>query len=116
MKKQTGIWIASDVWQQYRDLCAREQLRPAEAVEAFLKFVIQSGSAQTVVAWLDQAAKPEGFEAYVRVLLKWLQGGQYFVHGSNETEVSTEFLLLEALKILKDPNLRNEVEEALKKL
>jgi hypothetical protein len=115
VKKQIGIWVSADVWQSYRDLCTVEKVRPAEAVESFLKLVNQSGSVHSVLARLDEAARPEGFEAYVRVVLKWLQGGQYFVQGPGETEVSTEFLLLEALKTIQDPTLRNEVEEALKK-
>jgi len=30
LKKQTGIWVNSQVWQAYRELCSREKLRSAE--------------------------------------------------------------------------------------
>jgi hypothetical protein len=63
MKKQTGIWIDATTWQAYRELCKREKLRPAEPIEAFIRFVLRSGSALASLNMLQamEEAKAEGF-------------------------------------------------------
>jgi len=113
MKKQTGIWVDSQVWQGYRELCGRERLRPAEPVEKFLRFVLRDGSALAVVNWLEKAGKVEGLEAHARVLLNWHKNGKLWMYVTDEDEAPIEPMLLSALKEVSDPQLRQEIEEEL---
>ena len=71
MKKQTGVRMDAQVWEAYRDLCSRENLRPNQPIEEFLRLVLHNGSALTVLNTVRSmtGARPEGFEAYARVLL-----------------------------------------------
>jgi len=115
MKKQTGIWIDSAVWQAYREGCSREKLRPAEPIEKFLRFVLRGGSVVSVLNWLEKAGRIEGLEAYARVLLGWYRKGKLWMYVTDEDEAPVEPMLLEALKQVEDPELRREIEEALKK-
>ena len=57
-------------------------------------------------------ARAEGFEAYARVLLDWFTHEKFWFHVGEE-DVSVEGLLLEALKLVADPELRRQIEEAL---
>lgn len=115
MKKQTGIWIDSAVWQAYREMCSREKLRPAEPIEKFLRFILRGGSVMSVLNWLEKAGRIEGLEAYARVLLEWYRKGKFWMYVTDEDEAPVEPMLLEALKQVEDPELRREIEEALKK-
>ena len=115
MKKQIGIWIDSAVWQAYREVCSREKLRPAEPIEKFLRFVLRGGSVVSVLNWLEKAGRIEGLEAYARVLLEWYRRGKFWMYVTDEDEAPVEPMLLEALKQVEDPELRREIEEALKK-
>lgn len=49
----------------------RDRVRPTNPIEAFVAFVVQSGSASAALSILRTmgAAEVEGFEAYARVLL-----------------------------------------------
>lgn len=116
MKRQTGIWVDGQVWQGYRELCSGERLRPSEAVEEFLRFVLRGGSVLGAMRLIRAVAESrcESFDAYARVLLDWLRKDVYYVVTVDEAEASVEYMLLEALKQVTDPNLRKEVEEALK--
>jgi hypothetical protein len=113
VKKQTGIWVDAVVWGLYRDVCAREKLRPSEPVEGFLRFVLRCGSAIGVLSMFDSCEGKSGFDAYARVLLGWFKGGRYFVYVTDEDEAPVEHLLLQAVKQVNDPELRREIEEAL---
>jgi hypothetical protein len=88
-------------------------LRPPEAIEEFLKFVLREGSAVSVLNVMRGWGRREGLEAYARVLLNWCTHGRFFFYVSEEDEAPVEPLLLEALKDVKDPQLRREIEEAL---
>jgi hypothetical protein len=115
MKKQIGIWISSDVWEAYKDLCSREKLRPAEPIEKFVEFVLRNGSASTVSNMMQSMAeaRSEGFQSYVRVLLDKWNHDIGWIGVDNEKSVSIGYLLLNALKDVADPQLRGEVQEAL---
>jgi len=115
MKKQTGIWVDAAVWSAYRQLCSREKLRPAEAIEKFLSFVLKDGSALAVLNMLDTMGASEGFEAYARVLLEWYRSGKKWIDVTDEDEAPIEPMLLEALRNVADPQLRREIEDALTK-
>jgi len=79
VKKQTGIWVDAVVWGLYRDVCAREKLRPSGQVEGFLRFVLRCGSAIGVLSMFDSCEGKSGFDVYARVLLAWFKGGICFV-------------------------------------
>lgn len=117
MKKQTGVWIDAQVWSAYRSLCTGEKLRPSEPLEEFLKLVLQSGSALTVLNMMQgmAEARVQGSEAYARVLLNWYKNGKHLINVSDEGEAYVETLLLQALTNVADPQLRKEVQEALVK-
>jgi hypothetical protein len=109
------MWVDVQTWEGYRRLCSREKLRPAEPIEEFLKLVLRSGSALTVLNTMRNMARArsENLEAYARVLLDWYTHDKFFVNRGGEEEEPVESLLLEALRNVEDPQLRREIEEAL---
>jgi len=115
MKLQTGVRVEAEVWREYRALCGRERLRPSLPVEEFLRLVLENGSALGFLTVMRGAAKTrvEGVDAYARVLLDWYTHGKRFFHAVGDDEASVEGLLLEALKAVKDSELRQRIEEAL---
>ncbi|MCS7250804.1 MAG: hypothetical protein NZ608_07825 [candidate division WOR-3 bacterium] len=116
MKRQIGVWVDAQLWSAYRELCDRDRVRPAEPIEAFVGFVVRSGSASAALNMFRAMgeAEAESFEAYARVLLDWYKGGKYWVYVTDEDEAPVKFLLLEALKKVRDKALRQEIEETLK--
>jgi len=98
------------------DLRSREPAggfsRPAEE---FLKLVVDGDSALSLLSLMREAAKSraKGYEAYTRVLLDWYTHDKFWINTSGENEVSVESLLLEAVKLVTDADLRQRVEEAL---
>ena len=115
VKKQTGIWIDNKIWEQYRRLCSDEKLRPAEAIEEFLKLVLRTGSPSTVLDMMKamEKSRVEGIEAYARMLLDWYTHEKFWIDIEDEKQRSTEQLLLETIKNVQDPQLRRQIEEAL---
>jgi len=115
LKKQTGVWIDAQVWGAYRGLCSREKLRPSEPLEEYLRLVLRTGSALTVLNMMQGMAKArsQGLEAYARVLLNWYRNGRQWVPVTDENEAPVETMLLHALMDVADPQLRREVQEAL---
>jgi hypothetical protein len=114
VKRQVGIRVDAELWDAYRLVCGREKLRPAEPVEAFLGLVVDVDSALGVLTLTREAAKArvKGWEAYARVLLSWHAKRKFWISSSGEDE-SVEFLLLNALKMVVDPDLRRQIEDAL---
>jgi len=109
------MWVDAQVWGAYRILCSREKLRPSEPLEEFLKLVLRTGSALSVLNMMQGMAKArlQGLEAYARVLLNWYKNGKQWVYVSDEGEAPVETMLLHALKDVADPQLRNDIQEAL---
>ena len=105
----------AQVWEAYRDLCNRENLRPNQPIEEFLRLVLNNGSASAILNVMQGMvkAKSEGFEAYARVLLNWYKNGQLWVRVTDETEAPVEHMLLHALKDVADPQLREDIQETL---
>ena len=108
------MWLDIHVWEDYRKLCSGEKLRPAEAIEEFVRLVLRVGSACTVLTMLKsmEEARVEGLEAYARVLLDWYTHEKFWFYTRDEEQQSTEHLLLEALKNVQDKQLRRRIEEA----
>jgi hypothetical protein len=111
---QTGIRVDAELWHAYKTICGREKLRPAEPVEAFLRLVVNTDSALSVLSMTREAASARagGWEAYARVLLDWYTHGMFWFSTSGEDE-SVEALLLDALKMVADSDLRRRIEDAL---
>ena len=103
--------VDADVWGAYRKLCSREKVRPSRPIEEFIRLVLENNSALSLLSMMRGMAKArvEGFEAYARVLLDWYTHEKFWFGD----EVSVEVLLLEALKLVADPELRRQIEEAL---
>ena len=115
MKKQTGVWVDVQVWGAYRGVCSREKLRPSEPLEEFLRLVLRTGSALSVLNMMQGMAEArlQGLESYARVLLNWYNNGKQWVQVSDENDVPVETMLLHALTDVADPQLRRDIEEAL---
>jgi hypothetical protein len=115
VKLQTGIRVDAGLWRAYREVCGREKLRPAEPVEAFLGLVVETDSALSVLRMTREAASARvgGWEAYARVLLDWYTHRKFWIDGSGDEDVSVEALLLDALKMVADRDLRRRIEDAL---
>jgi len=115
LKKQIGIWVDAAVWQEYRRLCSSEKMRAAEPREKFLQFISRSESLILLLNWMETAGKAEGFEAYMRVLLQRYRKGKLWMDVTDEDEAPIEPMLLEALKLVVNCKLRQEIEKALSK-
>jgi hypothetical protein len=115
MKLQTGVRVDAELWQAYKQLCHRDKLRPAQPIEDFLRLTVENDSAMSLLRMLRGAAKAQvdGVEAYARVLLDWYSHEKYWIEIS-DVNTSVESLLLEALKVVANSDLRNQIEEALK--
>ncbi len=89
-------------------------MRPCQPVEEFLRLVVDNGSASSLVLMLRESAKcrVDGYHAYARVLLEWYTHGKFWTKVQDE-DVSVEELLLDALKLVVDADLRSRIEEAL---
>ncbi|MDH7564813.1 MAG: hypothetical protein QHH24_08100 [Candidatus Bathyarchaeota archaeon] len=116
MKKQIGVWVDAAVWHAYRELCSKERFRPAEPIEKFLQFILHNGSILPILNLMETVGKAEGFEAYVRVLLGWYRNGKLWMYITDEDEAPIEPMLLEALKLVANCKLRQEIEESLTKI
>jgi hypothetical protein len=103
----------------FKTICGREKLYPSRPIEDFLRLVVDNDSALSVLSMLREAAKTrvEGVEAYSRVLLDWFLHDKYWLtlrsSGDNDEDVPVETLLLDALKVVVDPDLRGRIEEEL---
>lgn len=115
MKKQFGLWIDSQIWKVYRDLCRSEKLRPSEPIREFLGLVLRSGSPLAVVNMMQGMMKErsKSFEAYARVLLNWYKNGKMWIHVTDESEAPVEPMLVHALKDVVNPQLRKDIQETL---
>ena len=119
MKVQTGVRIEAEVWKAYKAVSSREKLRPSRPIEDFLRLVVDNDSALGVLSMMREAAKTRvaGVEAYARVLLDWYMHDKYWLtlrsSDDEDEEVPVETLLLDALKVVVDPDLRGRIEEAL---
>ena len=99
----------------YRAVCGREKLRPSSPIEEFLRLVLENDSASSLLSMMRGVAKArvEGFEAYARVLLDWYTHEKFWFHVEGDEDTFVEGLLLEALKLVADAELRRQIEEAL---
>ncbi|MGD0406214.1 MAG: hypothetical protein ABSB10_06130 [Candidatus Bathyarchaeia archaeon] len=115
MKRQTGVRVEAEVWGAYRAVCGREKLRPSIPIEEFLRLVLENDSASSLLSMMRGVAKAraEGFEAYARVLLDWYTHEKFWFHVEGDEDTSVEGLLLNALKLVVDSELRRQIEEAL---
>ena len=106
MKRQTGVRVDSELWHDYRLVCSRDRLRPSQPIEDFLRLVVENDSAMSLLRMMRGAAKTQvdGVKAYVRVLLDWYAHDKYWIKISDEN-TSVESLLLDALKVVTDPDL-----------
>lgn len=86
-----------------------------QPIEQFLRLIVNGGSALSVLNMLEGMTKERqsSFESYDRVLLAWYRNGKTWIYVTDEDEAPIEPMLLEALKQVKDPKLRREIEEAL---
>ena len=90
-------------------------MRPSVPIEEFLKLVLENDSAEGFLTLMQGAAKAngEGLEAYSRVLLMWYLAGKRYFNSARKDEESIEGLLLEALKMVSNSELRKRIEQAL---
>ena len=102
--------IDAEVWVAYRKLCSREKLRPYRPIEEFLRLVVDSDSASSLLTMMRETAKSrvDGYHAYARVLLDWYTHGKFWMNVQDE-ETSVEGMLLDALKLVTDADLRRRI-------
>ena len=114
MRLQTGLRVDAEVWGSYRKVCGREKVRPYQPIEEFLRLVVDNGSASALVHMLHESAKcrVDGYNAYARVLLAWFTHGKFWTD-IQDKDIAVEELLLDALKLVPDADLRRRIEEAL---
>jgi len=115
MKMQAGFRVEAEVLQAYRALCSREKLRSSVPIEEFLKVVLDKDSASGFLTLIRSVTETnaEGLAAYTRVLLTWYLAGKRYFNSAGKDEESVEGLLLEALKMVSNSELRQQIEQAL---
>jgi hypothetical protein len=115
VKLQTGVRVESELWRAYKLVCEGEKLRPGEPIEDFLRLVVDGDSALGLLRVMREAARSrvDGVEAYARVLLDWYVHRKFWLSTGGEEDISVENLLLDALKVVADPDLRKRIENAL---
>ena len=115
MKKQTGVRIESEIWQKFRALCIKNRVHPSQPIEEFLKLAIDNGSTLALLTLMKDAAKvqTEGINAYARVLLNWHTHEKHWFHVPGQDDAPVEGHLLEVLKTVTDPELRQQIEQTL---
>ena len=106
--------VDAEVWGAYRKLCSREKLRPSRPIEEFLRLMVDSDSVSSLLIMMRETAKSQvdGYHAHARVLLDWYTHGKFWTNVQDE-DVSVEGMLLDALKLVSDADLRLRIEEAL---
>jgi hypothetical protein len=106
--------VDAEIWGAYRKLCSREKLRPSRPIEEFLRLMVDSDSVSSLLIMMRETAKSrvDGYHAYARVLLDWYTHGKFWMKVQDE-DVSVEGMLLDALKLVVDADLRRRIEEAL---
>ena len=87
------------VWDAYRKVCLREELRPNVGVEGFLRAVLEDGSVLHVLRLLQRAigARVQSLDDYANVLLTWYERGERWVYSGNR-QISLDSMLLSVLK------------------
>jgi hypothetical protein len=111
-----GVRVDGAVWDAYKSVCAREELRPNEGVEGFLRVVLEDGSALGVLRMLQRAlrVRVESLDDYAQVLLNWYKVGRRWVY-SEGREVSVDAMLLSVLREVSDSQLRRKIRKTLTK-
>jgi hypothetical protein len=111
---QVGIRVDGAVWDAYKSVCVREELRPNEGVEGFLRVVLEDSSALGVLRMLQRAlrVRVESLDDYAQVLLNWYKGGRRWVY-SEGREVSVDAMLLFVLREVSDSQLRRKIRKTL---
>jgi hypothetical protein len=106
--------VDAEVWGAYKKLCSREKVRPYRPIEEFLRLVVDSDSVLSLLSLMRESAKSrvDGYNAHARVLLDWYTHGKFWTKVQDE-DVSVEGMLLDALKLVTDADLRRRIEEAL---
>ena len=76
--------------------------------------MVEYDSTSSLLTMMHQAklSRVDGYHAYARVLLDWYIQGKFWTKIQDE-DASVEELLLNALKLVEDANLRLRIEEAL---
>jgi hypothetical protein len=103
-----------EIWGAYRKLCSREKVRPSRPIEEFLRLMVDSDSVSSLLIMMRETAKSrvDGYHAHARVLLDRYTHGKFLTKVQDE-DVSVEGMLLDALKLVTDADLRRRIEEAL---
>ncbi len=98
------------VWDAYRKVCLREELRPNVEVEGFLRAVLEDGSVLRVLRLLQRAvgARVESLDDYANVLLTWYERGERWVYSGNR-QISLDSMLLSVLRSISDRQLRSKI-------
>jgi hypothetical protein len=114
LKKQVGVRVDYLVWDAYRKVCLREELRPNVGVEGFLRAVLEDGSVLRVLRLLQRAvaARAESLDDYANVLLTWYERGERWVY-SGDRQISLDSMLLSVLRNISDPQLRSKIRTVL---
>ena len=102
------------VWDAYKKVCVREELRSNVGVEGFLRVVLEDGSVLRVLRLLQRVARArvESLDDYANVLLTWYERGERWVY-SEDRQVSLDDMLLSVLRNVSDPRLRSKIRRAL---
>lgn len=117
LMKQVGYRVGVWTLDIFRDICAEGGLRLSQAVERFMELAVAKGLVKELLdaaerGWAGQAARNE---AKARVLLAWLEKEKYWYSGESNEELSVEEQLYEMLGRIRDKELLEEIEAALKK-
>ncbi len=108
-KEFKGFRFDSNLYGDFKKLASKEGTTVTAAFERFMTCCITDG------ALSFPKKEAGGFEAEARVLIDWLSKGKHFYRNPKGEEINICGRLIELLGKVSTPQLRLQIEEALKK-
>jgi hypothetical protein len=96
-------------YNSFKELASQNGYTATSALEKFMETALQHGLV------FPSAAKTQDTETETRILLAWMAQGRYWYNITGEKELSTVGRLLQLLPMITNEDLRQEIEESLKK-
>jgi hypothetical protein len=96
-------------YNSFKQLASQNGYTTTAALEKFMETALQHGLT------FPSAAKAQDAETEARIMLTWIQQDRYWYNITGDKELSTIGRLLELLPKITNADLKQEVEEALKR-
>jgi len=109
-KKLKAFRFHPDVYSSFKKVAGQGGYSMTAALEKFMEICVREDSLVC-----PGPVKAEDAERESRIMLAWLKQKKYWYDQKGEEELSVVGRLLELLPKVKDPSLKDQIEEELKK-